>query len=905
MDTSITRYIWKHTKKQQLWILLVVAASMIPYFMSFDLPKQIVNGPIQGDGFATPGATQLFFRMEFDLYYFGPVVLFEGIELARVGSLFLLSFMFLALVVINGLFKLYINTYKGKLGERLLRRVRFELIDRVLRFPPSIFKRVKSAEIAGMVKDEVEPIGGFSGDAFVTPALLGGQALTALVFILVQSVSLGLIALALVAVQAFIIPKLRRRLLVLGRERQLTARQLAGRVSEIVDGIGVVHSYDTSNFERADVTARLGRIFKIRYDIYQWKFMVKFLNNLLASFTPFFFYIVGGYLAIQGRIDIGQLVAVIAAYKDLPGPLKELIDWDQARQDTQIKYTQVITQFTIDGLIDPSLQTVVEGHAIQPMKHPLAVVNLSLADDSGAKVLERTNLQINPGETIAILGNSASGGEALAEAIGRLHWPDSGKIVAGDVDILALPESVSGRAISYASSDTYFFSGSLRDNLLYGLKHAPVAKASYEDGGVFRKWEENEARQTGNPEFDIMDDWIDYRAIGANGQTDLLESIIPILDNVLFSKDILDLALRSTVDLSLHPGIPDSIVKMRRALRERLDAENLTSLIDHFEPGVYNTESTIGENLLFGNAVGTALLPREIGKNDYFRSVIVNAGLDRVLYEMGYEIAETAIELFGDLPEDHPFFQQLTFMTADDIPDYQRLVRQLRGIDYNAVPEEDRPNIIRLSFAYIEPRHRFGLLTDDLMARIVEARQAFHDGIPNDLKDDIEIYDPDSYTITGSLLDNVVFGRLNSKHADGADRIQAIVRDLLDQQNLYKDVLSSGLDFQVGTGGKRLTLAQRQKLTLARALLRSSDYFIFNRPLTALDATSRDTIARNVLALRRNATNNPAIVWVLADTSLAKLFDRVIVFDGATLAQDGTYSGLIEEDGLLKELVAG
>jgi len=905
METRISAYIWKHTKKQQLWILLVVALSMIPYFMSFDLPKQIVNGPIQGDGFESIGATQTYFRIEFDLFNFGNVVLFEGIELARTGTLFLLSGMFLALVIINGLFKLYINTYKGKLGERVLRRVRFELIDRVLRFPPSIFKRVKSAEIASMVNAEVEPIGGFSGDAFVTPALLGGQALTALVFIFVQSVPLGLITFALVAVQAFIIPKMRRRLLVLGRERQLTARQLAGRVSEIVDGIGVVHSYDTSNFERADVAARLGRIFKIRYDIYQWKFMVKFLNNLLAQFTPFFFYIVGGYLAIQGRIDIGQLVAVIAAYKDLPGPLKELIDWDQARQDVQIKYTQVIGQFAVDGMIDPSLQAVENGGAAKPINHPLAAVNLNLADESGAKVLERANVQIAPGETVAILGTAASGGDALAEALGRLHWPESGKVVAGDEDILTLPESVTGRSISYASSDAYFFSGSLRDNLLYGLKHAPVSKAVYEDGGVFRKWEEQEARRTGNPEFDVADDWIDYAAVGANGQQDILEAIIPILDVVLFSKDILDLALRSTVDLSMHPNIAPSILKMRQALRDRLEKEGATALIDHFEPGAYNTESTIGDNLLFGNAVGTALMPHEIGKNAYFRSVIEQAGLDRVLYKMGYEIAETAIELFGDLPEDHEFFQQLTFMTADDIPDYQRLIQRLKGVDYAEVSEEDRPKIIRLSFAYIEPRHRFGLLTDELMARIVEARHAFNDGIPDDLRDDIEIYDPDQYTSSGSLMDNVVFGRLNSKHADGAERIQEIVRDLLNQLGVFKEFLSSGLDFEVGTGGKRLTLAQRQKLTLARALLRRSDYFVFNRPLTALDPATRDQIARNVLAFIRQTDRNPAIVWVLADAALVGLFDRVIVFDGSTLAEDGTHASLAEKDGIFKQLVSG
>ncbi|MFN6986378.1 MAG: ABC transporter transmembrane domain-containing protein, partial [Rhizobium oryzihabitans] len=194
MEQSLTRYIWSHTRRQQLFILLIVALSMIPYFLAFDLPKQIVNGPIQGDGFEGANATQLFMHLTVDIPYWGTVTLFPGLELNRMSMLMALSLTFLALVIINGLFKYYINTYKGRLGERLLRRIRFELIDRILRFPPTHFKRVKGAEISSMVKDEVEPLGGFTGDAFVQPALLGGQALSALFFILVQNFWLGLIA---------------------------------------------------------------------------------------------------------------------------------------------------------------------------------------------------------------------------------------------------------------------------------------------------------------------------------------------------------------------------------------------------------------------------------------------------------------------------------------------------------------------------------------------------------------------------------------------------------------------------------------------------------------------------------------------------------------------------------------
>src|SRR5262245_62039861 len=435
MERSLARYIWTHTWRQQIFILFVVFLSMVPYFLSFDLPKQIVNGPIQGDGFQQPGATQTFMEISFDLPLIGHITLFPGVQLDRTSMLFGLSFVFLGLVIINGLFKLYINTYKGRLGERMLRRIRFELVDQVLRFPPSVFKRVKAAEVATMVKDEVEPLGGFIGDAFVQPALLGGQAVTALVFIVLQNFWLGAIAVAIVAVQAIIIPKMRKRLIRLGRERQLTARELSGRVGEIVDGIGTIHIHDTSNYERADIAARLGRIFKIRYDLYQWKFLVKFLNNFLASVTPFLFYSIGGYLALRGALDIGQLVAVIAAYKDLPGPLKDLIDWDQSRQDVQVKYQQVVEQFTVDTTIDPQIQ-VVTTDRVPSLTEPLGAVNLSLVDDSGARILERVSLQIRPGETLAIVGTAASGAEAFAEGLARLAWPESGRYSVNDHDIL-------------------------------------------------------------------------------------------------------------------------------------------------------------------------------------------------------------------------------------------------------------------------------------------------------------------------------------------------------------------------------------------------------------------------------------------------------------------------------------
>ncbi|MCO5062852.1 MAG: ABC transporter ATP-binding protein/permease [Rhizobiaceae bacterium] len=904
MEPSLLRYIWTHTWRQQLWIVAIVVLSMIPYYMSFDLPKLIVNGPIQGDGFSEPDATQPFMNLAYDLPFVGHVELFAGFQLNREEMLFGLSMIFLLLVVINGLFKLYINTYKGRLGERMLRRVRYQLVDLVLRFPTSHFKRVKSAEVATMIKDEVEPMGGFIGDAFVQPVFLGGQALTALVFIMVQSFWLGLIALAIVMVQIVLIPKMRRRLLVLGRERQLTARELSGRVGEIVDGIGAIHINDTSNFERADIAARLGRIFKIRYDLYQWKFMVKFINNFLAQVTPFLFYMIGGYLALEGRLDVGQLVAVIAAYKDLPGPMKDLIDWDQMRQDVQVKYAQVVEQFTVDRVLDAEHQKVTLD-AIAPMNGALAAVNLTIHDDSGAPLMEHVSFEMHPGERVALVGTVAGGVDSLAEAFARLTQPASGRITSGEADLLDVSEAVTGRRMAYASSDVSMFQGTLRDNLLYGLKHAPLRPKTYDEhAAAHRKWEIAEARSAGNPDYDILSDWIDYEAAGVGGPEELYQAIRPVLETVLLSRDVLDLGLRAPADPGHHAKLVERIGELRGALRSQLDRSGMSDMVVPFEPGTYNREATIGENLLFGAATGPGLRGKELADNPYFVSVLKESGLGERLYEMGIDIAEQAIELFADLPPDHPFFQQLTFMTPEEIPAFQALLQKVKGKKIASVSAEDRAAIISLSFAYIEPRHRFGLLTDELMQKIVEVRETFYRNLPVSLKGAIERYDPARYTAAASVMDNILFGRISHNQADGAEKIRTMVCEILDEYDVYDEVLDIGLGYNVGVGGRRLSGAQRQKLDLARAVLKRADFLIVNRPLLALDSRTQEQILQNVLEEVRRGGRNPAVLWVVGAPSMAKYFDRVLVFDGSQLAGDGTSETLSADNGIFKSLVS-
>jgi putative ABC transport system ATP-binding protein len=906
---SVFGFTWKYTKRQQIWILAIVLISMPTYYMSLELPKYIVNGPIQGVGFEQPGATDTFLSIEPSVPEWisqtGRLEIFSGFEFDRLGMLIALSLAFLALVVVNGFFKFYINLYKGRLGERMLRRLRFELVDRVLRFPMAQFRRAKPSEIAGMVKDEVEPVGGFIGEAFVTPVFLGGQAITAMTFILMQSFTLGVIAATIIGIQAVVIPRLRRRQIELGRQRQLTARQLAGRVGELVEGVAAVHSNDTSNFERAEVSARLGRIFKIRYELFMRKFLVKFLNNFLAQLTPFLFYSIGGYFALRGTIDIGQLVAVIAAYKDLPAPIKELIDWDLQRLDVQVKYSQVIEQFNADNMMDPRLQRLVP-EPVAPLSGDIRLANVSVTDDAGTKLLEQVSTRIDLDKHTALVGGPNSGAEHLPDALARLLPPSSGRITLNGHGLDELEEAIVGRRISLVPADAALFHGTVADNLLYGLKHAPMRPISPDPARQKeRAWEETEARRTGNSPLDIEADWIDYESAGATGPEDLLDQIKRVLALVDLDEDLLNLGLRGTVDPDVQSELAESILSARRAVRDRLADEEYNGLVELFDPASYNTQATVGENLLFGTFGQHQMSAEDLAAHPYLRKLLASLELDRRLFDMGREIAGTAIELFADLPPDHPFFEQLSFMTAEQIPDYQAALARVQGQTYQTSSEEDRREFIKLPFVYIEPRHRMGLIDEAMQARLIEARRRFHDGLPAELAAVIEFYDPEKYNRNASIQDNILLGRISYGVAGGEGKVLGIIRSVLAELGLEDAVLRVGLDFNVGTGGKRLFQGQRQKVLFGRALLRNPDILIVNRALTALDRPSQNAIMKRVLgALSGDNGRKTGIVWTTPVPSMAMDFERVIVMDNGRVVEDGPPQELLKREGVFSRLVA-
>ncbi len=904
MQRNLFTYIWRHSRPEQIVILGLVVLAQVFYFMSLTVPKDVINNGIQGNAFKNT-KTIPFLVWELDLSAFLPgkvVRIFDGFQVDQLGYLVTMSFVFLGAVIVNGLFKKTINTQKGRMGERMLRRLRYELYDRILRFPPAHFRKVKQAELATMIKDEVEPLGGFIGDAFVQPMFLGGQALTAIIFIMMQNWLLGIIVIILLAVQMAIIPRLRRPVLVLGRQRQISARQLAGRIAETADGVHEIHIHGAANYERADISDRLGKIFKIRFDLYQKKFVAKFWNNILSQATPFAIYLVGGYFAITGQMDVGAVVGVLLAYKDLPSPIKELIDWDQQRQDVQIKYEQVIDQFQPEGMMPEALQMIPDGPP-PPLGRELALAGVTVSEDGRVKQLDSVSLVLPTCSKLAVIGGSSSGKDVLGQVLARLTLPSGGSIKLDGNDFFQLPEYVLGARTSYVGQETYLFPLSVRDNLLFGLKIRPVAPAKYDDATRAERelfWKE--AERAGNPALDPNADWIDYELAGATGPADLLPRIVEVLKQVELDEDIYALGLRGTVDPTLRPDLAERILKARHELHGRLQDASYAGLVETFNGDRYNRNLSVAENILFGTPLGKDFSGDNIAVDPYMQSVLRSTGIDLDLQRMGLTIAETMVELFSGLSPDNPLFEQYSFISADELPNVRLLLQRLGGKGIDAVPEADRPRLMTLPFRYIEARHRLGLIDAELEERLLAARHAFAEGLPAPLRGAVEFYDFQRYNSAATLQDNILFGRLVYGQAQGEQRIGTLISDVLNELGLHNSVIEVGLEYNVGVGGKRLTATQRQKLGIARALIKRPQLMIVNEAVASFDGRTQDRIRDNILATARK--DDRGVVWIANRPAQAEPFEQIVVMQGGRIAAQGKPSDLAAKGGLYAELMA-
>lgn len=811
MEPTLFAFIWKHSKKQQLVLLLLTVLSFPFLYASLELPKQIIN-----DAIGAPGDTVTKF----------------GITVTQIQYLLVLCFAFLATVIASGLMKMRINTMKGILAERMLRRLRFMLISRSMRFPKSYFATTSQGELVSMITSEAEPMGGLMGDAIAQPVFQFGQMMTIVTFLFMQSVWFGLASIALIPLQAWLIPKLQRQINLLNKERIQEVRQLSSEIGESAAGISDLRTNGGWRYRLAQFSHRLGTLFEIRFRIYNKKFFMKFLNNLITQMTPFLFYSVGGYLAITGEVTVGALVAALGAYKDLSGPWKDLLTYYNQVQDMSLRWQIVTERFAPSNMIPEDLFEN-EPETIPHLKGDIELRNVTVRDDDGKTVLEDIELTIPSGARVAIQSTHAAERNALAQLLTRELLPTQGEVVLAGHNLRELHQAVIAARIGYAYSRPYLFDGTLGDNLMMPLRTHPQHESDAIKAPTRRQIE---AVRAGNPPDSLSDEWVDPGLAGLDDIDEIRDWWFQLVEAMGIDEFMFRRTLRSQFDPELHPDLAGEIVRLRNTVAERLQERDLDQYVYRFDPDQFNPAVPLGGNLLFASP-SRDISPDILAGDGRFMAMLKAHDLDDDAMGIANAVLDTLHKTFGRDGTDHPLFLRLGM--AKDM--FHRLLDiEERRKSKGDADLSDQERALLLTVPFLLTAEQIGpSFPEEYKEKILSIRKSQAEKLHASLNGLFIPVTPDVYVPRLTVIENALYGRISIMAGAHADEIEEVVAEVLNEAGLRRRAAAIIYDLPSGLGGNNLPTVFQERAAFSRAGIKRPDILILDKALASHDSESR------------------------------------------------------------------
>ncbi|MFK7876125.1 MAG: ABC transporter transmembrane domain-containing protein [Paracoccaceae bacterium] len=796
-------------------------------YLTLELPKQIINGAIGSD---TPEITTY------------------GMTFSQIEYLLILCGCFLAAVLAHGLLKMRINTMKGVLAERLLRRFRYTLIARILRFPQPYFERTSQGELVSMVTAESEPMGGLMGDALAQPVLQAGQMLTILGFLFAQSVTFGLAACALIPLQAWLIPKLQRQINKLNKQRVIQVRALAAEIGESAAGASTLRTHAGWRFRLAMITDRLGKLYALRFEIYQKKFFMKFLNNFITQLTPLLFYSIGGYLVIQGEVTLGALVAALAAYKDLAGPWKELLAYYNQSQDMAVRWETITDRFAPAGMVDEALITDAP-ETMPRLDGDIILDSVTVRDADGNPVLEDLNATLPGGALIGVAAPSDEDRKAFGDLLTRELVPSSGHIQVSGQDLNALHQISLATRIGHATSRPVLFQGSFADNLLMSIRAVPLDAGSDIDFAF-------ESVRAGNSADMLSANWTDPSR-GARDSLEALEDAwCEIVENIGGAGALFRRAMDQVLDPDAHGALADSLIALRGAVRSALQAKGLEDAVHVLDPDTYCPALPVVQNLLFATP-RSPLLADALAERLEYLHLFKKLGLEKDLMDLALAVMDGLRQIFGSGGTDHPLFQK----TGLDPEIYDSVLGKIDDLRAGK-PVEDESMALILSVPSSITAEQVGpAFPKKIRENVLKLRAQHGATLRDQMADMFAPIGTDQVLCGFTILENALFGKISDEAGPKGEAVRQVVADVLRDNGVSRQVLRLVFDVPISLGGANLPATFAEPLAVSRAVIKRPDILVLDKVMSSFAPEVR---VRMITALRAELPN--ATLFYLAPT---------------------------------------
>ncbi len=373
----------------------------------------------------------------------------------------LFPFLIVLLIFVRGIGSVLGSYFLAYISRGLVFSLRKEVFNKFLRLPPTYYIENSTGQITSKILYNVEQVTAASTEATQTILRDGLVVIGLLGYLFYTNWRLSLSLLIIAPVIGFVVRKASKRMRKLSGEMQLTMGDVNHVVQEAVNGYNVVKSYGGQDFE--------SKRFE-RFSLLNLKRGLKLVITASIS-TPIIQVFMAIALAIViwialrpeilGDTTAGEFVAYLTAAGLLSKPIRSLTDVNEKIQ------RGLAAAYSIFDIIDMPAEEDT-GTLSPSLSGKINFENVSLMYGDGKLAIQDFNLQVNAGETIALIGRSGAGKTSLVNLLQRFQPLTEGKITLDDIAIEDIQLASLRSQVSTVSQQVVLFDRSVRENIAYG-----------------------------------------------------------------------------------------------------------------------------------------------------------------------------------------------------------------------------------------------------------------------------------------------------------------------------------------------------------------------------------------------------------------------------------------------------
>lgn len=377
--------------------------------------------------------------------------------------------MFILFVIVRPPIEYYRQYFAQWTASKILYDIRDQLFTHLQKLSLRYYANTRGGEIISRVINDVEQTKNFVITGLMNVWLDVVTIIIAIIIMLTMNVKLTLVSIVLFPIYGISVKYFYGKLRHLTRVRSQALAEVQGHLHERVQGMPVIRSFATEDFEQKQFSKENSNFLAKALDHTSWNARTFAITNTLTDIAPLVVISFAGYQVIHGQLSIGTMVAFIAYIEQLYGPLRRLIN-------SSTTLTQAFASMDrVFEFIDVPYEVVDKPNAkvASDVKGEVVFQNISFRyQENEALIIEDLSLQAKRGETVALVGMSGGGKSTLVSLLPRFYDVTDGRILLDNIDIRDYQAQSLREQIGMVLQDTFLFSNTVRENILIGKPNA-------------------------------------------------------------------------------------------------------------------------------------------------------------------------------------------------------------------------------------------------------------------------------------------------------------------------------------------------------------------------------------------------------------------------------------------------